>query len=94
MMNPRDAASRGIVDGMPVRVYNDRGECFLFAEVTDRTPQGVTVIEGLYWPRHMPGNKGVNQLTSQRLTDMGRSCAFHCNLVEVEPIPVKGEERA
>jgi anaerobic selenocysteine-containing dehydrogenase len=84
MMNPLDAASRGIGQGMSVRVYNDRGECFLFAEVTDRTPQGVTVIEGLYWPRHMPGNKGVNQLTSQRLTDMGQSCAFHCNLVEVE----------
>lgn len=94
MMNPRDAASRGIDEGMPVRVYNDRGECLLFAELTDRAPQGVTVIEGLYWSRHMPGNKGVNQLTSQRLTDMGRSCAFHCNLVEVEPKPAKGEERA
>jgi anaerobic selenocysteine-containing dehydrogenase len=84
MMHPQDAASRGIDQGMSVRVYNERGECFLFAEVTDRTPPGVTVIEGLYWPRHMPGNKGVNQLTSQRLTDMGQSCAFHCNLVEVE----------
>lgn len=26
-----------------------------------------------------------NQLTSQRLTDMGETCAFHCNLVEVQP---------
>jgi anaerobic selenocysteine-containing dehydrogenase len=94
MMHPQDAAARGIDPGMVVRVHNDRGECFVFAELTDQTPQGVTVIEGLYWPRHMPGNKGVNQLTSQRLTDMGQSCAFHCNLVEVEAIPVKGEEKA
>jgi anaerobic selenocysteine-containing dehydrogenase len=48
------------------------------------TAPGVTVIEGLYWPRFMPMNLGINQLTSQRLTDMGQSCAFHCNLVEVE----------
>jgi hypothetical protein len=53
--------------------------------LTERTAPGVTVIEGLYWPRFMPKNRGVNQLTSQRLTDMGQSCAFHCNLVEVEP---------
>jgi len=31
----------------------------------------------------MVGNLGINSLTSQRLTDMGKSCAFHCNLVEV-----------
>ena len=54
--------------------------------VTDYTAPGVTVIEGLYWPRFMPINLGINQLTSQRLTDMGQSCAFHCNLVEVEPV--------
>ncbi|NCP09162.1 molybdopterin oxidoreductase family protein, partial [bacterium] len=69
--------------GAEVRVWNDRGECFLIADVTDRTAPGVTVIEGLYWPRFMVGNLGINSLTSQRLTDMGKSCAFHCNLVEV-----------
>jgi anaerobic selenocysteine-containing dehydrogenase len=92
MINPRDAALRGIDQGMTVRVYNDRGECFLFAEVTDRTSQGVSVIEGLYWPRHMPGKKGVNHLTSQHLTDMGQSCAFHCNLVEVEAASAIGQD--
>jgi hypothetical protein len=29
--------------------------------------------------------KGANQLTSQRLTDQGQTCAFHCNRVAVEP---------
>jgi anaerobic selenocysteine-containing dehydrogenase len=83
MIHPRDAEQRGIKSGMEVRVWNDRGECFLNADVTDRTGLGVTVIEGLYWPRFMKGNLGINQLTSQCLTDMGESCAFHCNLVEV-----------
>ena len=36
------------------------------------------------WPSISPGG-GANQLTSQRLTDMGETCAFHCNLVEVQP---------
>ena len=85
MINGEDAEARGIEDGMRVRVFNGRGECYLFAQLTEHTAPGVTVIEGLYWPRFMPMNLGINQLTSQRLTDMGQSCAFHCNLVEVEP---------
>lgn len=85
MIHPKDAATRGVEEKMRVRVFNDRGECYLVARLTEDTAPGVTVIEGLYWPRFMPNNRGVNQLTSQRLTDMGQSCAFHCNLVEVEP---------
>lgn len=84
MIHPEDAATRGVEEKMQVRVFNDRGECYLSARLTEDTAPGVTVIEGLYWPRFMPNNRGVNQLTSQRLTDMGESCAFHCNLVEVE----------
>ena len=86
MIHPEDAAPRGVKEKMRVRVFNDRGECHLSARLTEDTAPGVTIIEGLYWPRFMPNNRGVNQLTSQRLTDMGQSCAFHCNLVEVEPL--------
>ena len=85
MIHPDDAGNRGIEDNMQVRVYNDRGEVFLTARVTHRTTPGVTVAEGLYWPRFMAGNHGINHLTSQDLTDMGQSCAFHCNLVEAAP---------
>lgn len=91
MIHPRDADARGIENGARVRVWNDRGECFLIADVTDKAAPGVTVIEGLYWPRFMVGNLGINSLTSQRLTDMGESCAFHCNLVEVS-LSKKGKE--
>ena len=89
MIHPEDAAKRGVEEKMRVRVFNDRGECQLSARLTENTGLGVTVIEGLYWPRFMPDNRGVNQLTSQCLTDMGQSCAFHCNLVEVEPSLVR-----
>jgi anaerobic selenocysteine-containing dehydrogenase len=88
MIHPQDASARRIRDRMSVRVFNDRGECYAAARVTEDTAPGVTVMEGLYWPRFMPGNLGINQLTSQRLTDMGQGCAFHCNLVEVEPAAI------
>jgi anaerobic selenocysteine-containing dehydrogenase len=86
MIHPEAAAARGIVHGDRVRVYNDRGECRLTAAVTEDTRPGLLVAEGLRWPGLHRGGKGVNQLTSQRLTDAGRTCAFHCSRVEVEPV--------
>ncbi|MBT3485453.1 MAG: molybdopterin oxidoreductase family protein, partial [Desulfobacula sp.] len=84
MIHPETAGTRGIADGDPVRVFNDRGEASFLAHVTYDTQIGLLVAEGLHWPSLSPGS-GVNQLTSQRLTDMGKTCAFHCNLVEVQP---------
>jgi len=83
MIHPDTATARGIADGDLVRVFNDRGECRFFAHVTEDTQAGLLVAEGLHWPSLSPGG-GANQLTSQRLTDMGETCAFHCNLVEVQ----------
>jgi len=85
LINPQDARERDISQGDLVRVYNDRGACSLYAEVTSDTQPGLLVAEGLHWPRFAPGGKGANQLTSQRLTDQGETCAFHCSRVEVEP---------
>lgn len=86
MIHQQDAASRNLQDGQEVRVFNDRGEITIFCEITDAVRPGVTVIEGIYWPRYMPAGKGVNTLTSQEPTDLGQSAGFHCNLVKVAPI--------
>jgi anaerobic selenocysteine-containing dehydrogenase len=85
LINPADARARNIGQGDLVRVFNDRGACDLYAKVTPDTQPGLLVAEGLHWPRYSPGGKGANQLTSQRLTDQGETCAFHCSLVEVAP---------
>lgn len=84
MIHPQDASARGIVDGSPVRLFNDRGEFRLQAKLTSETRPGLVVVEGIHWPSRNPGGLGVNQLTSQRLADMGQTCAFHCSLVEAE----------
>jgi anaerobic selenocysteine-containing dehydrogenase len=85
MIHPETARARGITDGDRVRVFNDRGKCRFKAQVTDDTRPGLLVAEGLHWPSLSPGG-GANQLTSQRLTDMGETCAFHCSLVEVQSV--------
>jgi len=85
-IHPEDAVSRGIEEGDLVRVFNDRGENFRFAKLGERTLPGVTVTEGIWWAKLSPGQKGTNQLTSERLTDLGRAATLHSNLVEVEKV--------
>jgi anaerobic selenocysteine-containing dehydrogenase len=92
LIHPEDARRHNIGQGDRVRVFNDRGACILFAEVTRDTQPGLLVVEGLHWPRFTPGGKGANQLTSQRLTDQGLTCAFHCNRVAVEPARMRLSE--
>jgi len=51
-----DAAARGIADGAPIRIFNERGEFAARARVTGRVPAGtVWMRDG--WP-------GLNRLTS------------------------------
>ncbi len=83
MVSPPDAAERAIRDGDRVRVESPRGAADFTARVTDATRAGVVVIEGIWWHRFHPGGQGVNTLTDDRETDMGRGPAFHSNLVEV-----------
>jgi len=86
LVSPEDAAARGIADGDQVQVASPRGAARFTARVTDATRPGVAVIEGIWWHRFHPGGRGVNVLTSDRLTDMGRGPAFHSNLVQIERV--------
>lgn len=83
-LHPEDAAARGLVQGDPCRAFNDRGECTLTVEITEDTAPGVVVAESVWWPKHHPERKGINQLTSAELTDLGDCARFHDGLVQVE----------
>ena len=82
-IHPLDAASRGIADGDPVRVWNDRGSLALTALVCASVPAGV-VAGRMDWAKLHPDGVNVNVLTSERLTDMGAAPTFYSVLVEVE----------
>ncbi len=82
-IHPNDAGERGITEGEPVRVFNEKGECRLAARVTEETRKGVVVAESVWWPKSMPGNIGINILVSDEEADMGGGPAFHYSRVEV-----------
>jgi len=82
-MNPADAAGRGLTDRERVVAWNDLGEVSFLLAVTDKVPAGVVVAEGVWWLAHAPGNRSVNALTSQRLTDEGEGSTFYDNRVDV-----------
>ena len=83
MMNPADAGQRGLSSGDAVMAYNQLGEVGFTLNVTDRVPPGTVVTEGVWWSEFIPGGRGVNVLTSQRLTDGGRGSTLYDVAVEV-----------
>ena len=84
-MHADDAMPRGITDGVMVRVFNERGEYRCKAEVSARARPGVVNGLGVWWRKLGASGTNVNELTSQRLTDIGRAPTFYDCLVEVEP---------
>ncbi|MCA0211751.1 MAG: molybdopterin oxidoreductase family protein [Proteobacteria bacterium] len=82
-----DAAARGIDNGAVVRIFNDRGEYRCKAEVSARARPGVVHGLGIWWRKFGLDGTNVNQLTSQKLTDLGRGPVFYDCLVEVQAVP-------
>jgi len=83
LMSREDAAERGLVDGEAVIVWNVLGEVSFWLEVSEKVPDGVVVAEGVWWTEFAPGERTVNALVSQRLTDEGHGSTFYDNRVEV-----------
>lgn len=82
-MHPLDAAARGLSDGVLVRLFNDRGSCYRAVSVSDRVRPGVVHSHGVRWNKTSQCGLGINQLTSDRLTDLGGGATFYSCLVQV-----------
>jgi anaerobic selenocysteine-containing dehydrogenase len=82
-MHPQDAEARGLASGTVVRVYNQRGDYRCRMEVSSRARPGVVNGMGIWWRKLGLDGHNVNQLTSQKLTDLGRAPTFYDCLVEV-----------
>ena len=67
-----------------VRIFNDRGVYRCRAELSTRARPGVVVALGVWWRKFGRDGVNVNELTSPRLTDIGRGPTFYDCLVEVE----------
>jgi len=86
-MHATDAAKRGLMDGVRVRVFNSRGEHVCRVVISKRARPGVVVGLGVWWRKLGLNGTNVNQLTSQKLTDMGNAPTFYDCLVEVGAAP-------
>ena len=85
-IHPRDAESRGIHHGQLVRVSNERGECYLVADVTGDVRPGVLATTTVWWPKFSPDKRNVNWTTSDRLADFNGGSTFYTNMVAVEAL--------
>jgi anaerobic selenocysteine-containing dehydrogenase len=85
-LSAADASARGIQSSDQVRVYNDRGSCVLSAAVDETVRPGVACAPSVRWAKRAPGRRGINVLTSERLTDAGGGPTFYSCLVQIERI--------
>lgn len=96
MLNPADAATRGIAAGDVVRIFNDRGACLAGAVVSDDIRPGVVKLSTGAW--FDPGADGVekhgnpNAVTQDHpASSLSQGCAAQTCLVEISrhdgPLP-------
>ena len=85
-IHPDDAAMRNIADSDMVRIFNQRGEYLCHANINGRARRGVVVGLGLWWRKDGLNGTNVNELTHQRLTDLGRAPTFYDCAVQVERV--------
>ena len=82
LIHPEDARSYSIDDGDKMKIYNHRGSSVRVARVTEDTGKGLLVAEGLFWESDDLGS-GINDLTSQKTTDIGDGPTFHESRVSI-----------
>jgi anaerobic selenocysteine-containing dehydrogenase len=85
MMNPDDAAAKGLIDGQKVVAFNKRGEVVFTLRITPKTPSGVVIAEGVWKLNQGFNGRTVNALTSQRLTDRAGGSTFYDTKVNIRP---------
>lgn len=86
IINPDDAAERGIENGAVVRAFNDRGSVELLAKVEASTMPGVTVCYVGHWRSDSLGLSTLSSLNPTRFADLGNAPTFSDTLIEVAPV--------
>ncbi len=84
-VHPVDAAARGLADGDPARVFNDRGEVRVPVRVTDAVRAGTLCLPKGLWARHTLDGHGPNALAPATLSDFGEGACYNDARVQLEP---------
>ncbi len=83
LIHPEDSTQHDIRSGDLVTIYNNRGSNTRTAKITDATRPGLLVAEGLFWQSQV-NPTGINDVTSQKLTDMGGGGTYHESRVAIK----------
>jgi anaerobic selenocysteine-containing dehydrogenase len=86
MIHPVDAALYGIRNGERHVVSSTQGSILRKTLVTPDVREGVLLALGQWWPKLAPDGKSLNDLTSERLTDLGAGSTFGNVPVRIEPL--------
>lgn len=76
-ISPADACRENLAEGDKVCAFNERGAVSFAVGITDKVKPGTVVAEGVWWIKHATGNRSINALTAQRLTDQGAGSTFY-----------------
>ena len=82
-MHPDDAAARGLKDGDPVRIFNERGEVHCPIAVGGWIRPGTVSLPKGLWRKHTWNHVTGNALVPDTLTDIGAGACFNDARVQV-----------
>lgn len=82
ILNPADAASRGLRDGDRVELYNERGVFGVTLAVSDEAPAGVALVPGQR-PRGEAHQDTINVLCGDRYSDLGEGATYQSTFLDV-----------
>jgi anaerobic selenocysteine-containing dehydrogenase len=86
LMHPEDAATRNLVSGATVKVWNERGVVILPLKLTDTVPPGVVASEKGTWLSTSRTGQTISALVSADMrADLAEGACFNDTRVEVGP---------
>ena len=86
VVNPLDAQGAGVNDGERIQIVSPNGSILRKVIVSEDTQPGVLIALGQWWPKLAPDGKSLNDLTSERLTDLGGGSTFGNPVVRIAKV--------
>lgn len=86
IVHPDDAARYGVTHGERIRVTSAQGSIVRKVIVSQDARIGTVIAIGQWWPKLAPDGKSLNDLTSERLTDLGEGSTFGNPVVAIAPL--------
>ena len=87
VIHPDDAERAGIAEQSYARLTSPQGSIVRRCIVSTDARLGTVIALGQWWAKLAPDGKSLNELSSERLTDLGAGSTFGNVIVKLEPSP-------